>query len=328
MRERAVGRRLGKLRPCDIAVVSLRKLYGDRLEGVMLFGSRARGDEREDSDYDVLILVSSYVWGPLEDYFQAYRALKPFRERVLKDTTVAVISLDDLQESVSTSPVLNALCEGVVLYDREGRMGRAKGKLVRKLKELGVRRVKEEWGYTWLVPADMVPFRLSLDLDDPAEFEYRLRLALEHLGEARKALMAGALIAAAHEAQQAIENAAKSVIAVFKPPSWVHNPAPELRGILQTHAKIISRASSLEGRLRGLAEIAEEAAPHHAISSYGDVRGMVTPAEVYREGQVKELVDKAERAVAIARGAIGELTAKTRSGSSPGGSSHTGARKR
>jgi predicted nucleotidyltransferase len=30
-------------------------LYGDRIERVVLFGSRARGDAREDSDYDVAV---------------------------------------------------------------------------------------------------------------------------------------------------------------------------------------------------------------------------------------------------------------------------------
>ena len=32
-------------------------LYGDRLRGVWLFGSRARGDARPDSDVDVLIVL-------------------------------------------------------------------------------------------------------------------------------------------------------------------------------------------------------------------------------------------------------------------------------
>ena len=33
----------------------LRALYGPRLERVVLFGSRARGDFRDDSDYDVAV---------------------------------------------------------------------------------------------------------------------------------------------------------------------------------------------------------------------------------------------------------------------------------
>lgn len=36
---------------------ALDELYGDRLERVVLFGSRARGDARPDSDYDVAVFV-------------------------------------------------------------------------------------------------------------------------------------------------------------------------------------------------------------------------------------------------------------------------------
>jgi predicted nucleotidyltransferase len=35
----------------------LRGIYGDRLEGVFLFGSRARGDAEDDSDVDVLLVL-------------------------------------------------------------------------------------------------------------------------------------------------------------------------------------------------------------------------------------------------------------------------------
>ncbi len=33
------------------------EIYGDRLERVVLFGSRARGDAQPDSDYDVAVLL-------------------------------------------------------------------------------------------------------------------------------------------------------------------------------------------------------------------------------------------------------------------------------
>ena len=38
-------------------------IYGDRLERVVLFGSRARGDAREDSDYDIAVFIKDP--GPL-----------------------------------------------------------------------------------------------------------------------------------------------------------------------------------------------------------------------------------------------------------------------
>ena len=45
----------------DPVLVRFRKaldtIYGDRLDRVVLFGSRARGDAREDSDYDVAVFL-------------------------------------------------------------------------------------------------------------------------------------------------------------------------------------------------------------------------------------------------------------------------------
>jgi predicted nucleotidyltransferase len=48
--------------PADDPVVkrfraALDATYGDRIERVVLFGSRARGDARQDSDYDVAVFL-------------------------------------------------------------------------------------------------------------------------------------------------------------------------------------------------------------------------------------------------------------------------------
>ena len=44
-------------------------LYGPRLKQVLLYGSRARGDFREDSDYDVMVVLE----GPLDDWKELHR---------------------------------------------------------------------------------------------------------------------------------------------------------------------------------------------------------------------------------------------------------------
>lgn len=47
---------------------ALKFLYGDRLERAVLFGSRARGDARPDSDYDVAVFLKSLPdrWAELD----------------------------------------------------------------------------------------------------------------------------------------------------------------------------------------------------------------------------------------------------------------------
>ena len=47
---------------------ALGEAYGNRLERVVLFGSRARGDAREDSDYDVAVFLKDLTdrWPELD----------------------------------------------------------------------------------------------------------------------------------------------------------------------------------------------------------------------------------------------------------------------
>ena len=40
-----------------LVAAALRDAYGERLERAVLFGSRARGDHRDDSDYDIAVFL-------------------------------------------------------------------------------------------------------------------------------------------------------------------------------------------------------------------------------------------------------------------------------
>ena len=50
------------VRSADTALARFRQaldeIYGNKLERVVLFGSRARGDARPDSDYDIAVFLS------------------------------------------------------------------------------------------------------------------------------------------------------------------------------------------------------------------------------------------------------------------------------
>jgi predicted nucleotidyltransferase len=59
------------MRPVDDPILkrfraALEEAYGERLERVVLFGSRARGDARPDSDYDVGVFLRDVPDGVAE----------------------------------------------------------------------------------------------------------------------------------------------------------------------------------------------------------------------------------------------------------------------
>jgi predicted nucleotidyltransferase len=62
----------------------LEALYGPRLKRALLYGSRARGDFREDSDYDVLVVLE----GPFDRWAETMR-LAELSSDITWDTTRA-----------------------------------------------------------------------------------------------------------------------------------------------------------------------------------------------------------------------------------------------
>jgi uncharacterized protein len=52
----------------DRLLAELKEMYGDRLDRAVLFGSRARGDARSDSDYDIAVFLKSLPdrWAELD----------------------------------------------------------------------------------------------------------------------------------------------------------------------------------------------------------------------------------------------------------------------
>src|SRR5262245_59294412 len=60
---------------------ALDALYGDRLQRVVLFGSRARGDAHADSDYDIAVFLTD-----LGDRWSEARRLSAVETEILAET--------------------------------------------------------------------------------------------------------------------------------------------------------------------------------------------------------------------------------------------------
>jgi uncharacterized protein len=67
---------------------ALRAAYGDRLERVVLYGSRARGDYRPDSDYDIAVFIKHP--GPLGEEI---RRLASITSDISLDTDAVICAL-------------------------------------------------------------------------------------------------------------------------------------------------------------------------------------------------------------------------------------------
>ena len=65
---------------------ALDEMYGDRLERVVLYGSRARGNARTDSDYDVAVFLRGFA-----NRWQEVDRIVPIVSTEITDETGAVI---------------------------------------------------------------------------------------------------------------------------------------------------------------------------------------------------------------------------------------------
>lgn len=89
----------------------LTRIYGDQLKAVYLYGSYARGDYRQGSDVDVMILLKDY-----KNYWkELHRSSDYVSDISLKyDATVSCLIMKEIQWKESDMPVLrNIRKEGV-----------------------------------------------------------------------------------------------------------------------------------------------------------------------------------------------------------------------
>ena len=87
------------------------RIYGDRLKAVYLYGSYARGDYRQGSDVDVMILLKDY-----RNYWEELRRSTELASDISLeyDVTVSRLIMKEIQWKESDMPVLrNIHKEGV-----------------------------------------------------------------------------------------------------------------------------------------------------------------------------------------------------------------------
>jgi len=94
-------------------VAELRVLYGERLQQVILYGSRARGDAEPEADIDTLVVLH-----PLTDFWQEFDHISPIANRISLEFDVVISALPVEAEEFQhrQSPLLiNCRREGVAV---------------------------------------------------------------------------------------------------------------------------------------------------------------------------------------------------------------------
>lgn len=95
-------------------VKNAKRAFGDKLESVIIFGSRARGDHTVESDVDVLIVVD----GSVKISRQLYKEFENNNLNSTEDISVHIAQLPN-----STKHLSGLWCEvsmeGIITYDKE-----------------------------------------------------------------------------------------------------------------------------------------------------------------------------------------------------------------
>jgi predicted nucleotidyltransferase len=128
----------------DGVVSGLREGLGG-LVSVVLFGSRARGEAREGSDWDFLVVARNLPEGTLERVFRLKKMLPPFcrgeASLLAKTPEEFVAGLPDLY--------LDIALDGMILHDTDKYMAKRLESLRTLIRRKGLRREKEGGDLVW-----------------------------------------------------------------------------------------------------------------------------------------------------------------------------------
>lgn len=137
------------------------------------------------------------------------------------------------------------------------------------------------------------------------ETNYCLRVAQGFRDEARQDVDLGRWRSTMDNAQLAVENAAKAVLALIGPVGRTHKPGPLLRQAAQDGTLIISDPAKIT-RLAQLAELL--GFDIHVQTDYGDEMAGRTPWELFDEPDARRALAMAEEAVKLSQEIIQAVT--------------------
>ncbi|HEY3255099.1 MAG TPA: nucleotidyltransferase domain-containing protein [Polyangiaceae bacterium] len=123
---------------------ALRKVFGAALVAVALFGSRARGDSRADSDLDFYVLVNGLPADPFERARVLSNALP---SQVAHCLNVLARTVEEFETDI-TPLHLDLAVDARILFDTEGYLASRLEMVRRRIREAGLER-KPDLVWRW-----------------------------------------------------------------------------------------------------------------------------------------------------------------------------------
>ena len=143
-------------RMCELYRELLLERFGEDFVSLALFGSRARGDGKVDSDADFVAVVRGLPAGQ----YPRWKLFHPLTDKVRDETGVPFISTVDYTPEAARQRrflYLDMTEDAVIVFDRDGFFEAVLEDMAARMRELGsVRKwVGEKW--YWVIKPDSKP---------------------------------------------------------------------------------------------------------------------------------------------------------------------------
>lgn len=138
------------------------------------------------------------------------------------------------------------------------------------------------------------------------EVSYRLALAEGFLAEAEQDLTLERWRSCVDNAQLVVENAGKTVLALFGITPKTHDPAREIAAILRTQPVPDTIQQELKGMLPDLLALGTA---EHFLTDYGDEANYTLPWDLFTEESATEALATARRSIRAAKSSIEAINA-------------------
>ncbi|BDR93463.1 nucleotidyltransferase domain-containing protein [Vulcanisaeta souniana] len=140
---------------------SLIRLYGDNLVSLVIYGSVARGNQRKDSDIDMLVIFEKLP-KPMSDRIKIFERAEDEVQSLLDELLDKgyAITLSPLiktrEEAKRFSPLyLDMTEDAVIVYDKDGFFEEVLTRIINRLRELGATRVwVSDRAWYWVLKRD------------------------------------------------------------------------------------------------------------------------------------------------------------------------------